>query len=156
MLRSCDARGRTHAGFTALEVVLAVMVLGLALVPMVRSLQDTGREAGFSESYLLAHARLQSILDAAEGAGWISLPRTVTTSEMAIPLSAGDAPEELVGPSPDVYAEILFAERLEDGLIRLQARVRWLPSGLGAGRHVSEAASVRILRRADGGWSRPF
>jgi len=136
--------------------MLAVFVLGLALIPMVRSMQDTGREAGFSESYLLAHARLQSILDAAEANGWVSLPRTVATSELAIPLSAGDPPEELWGPCPDVYAEILFAERLEEGMVRLQARVRWLPNGLTAGRHVSEAASVRILRRADGGWSRSY
>ncbi len=138
---------------TAVEVMLAVVLLGVALVPMLRSMADTGREAGFSETYLLAHARIQTILDAAEGKGWISIPRGVVTTELPVPAAAGDPPEELWGPSPEIYAEVLIAERLEDGLVRLQARVRWLPTSLGSGRHTLEAASIRILRRADGGWT---
>lgn len=155
MLRSCDFLRRRTAGFTAVEIVLAVLVLGVALVPMLRTMADTGREAGFSETYLLAHARVQSILDAAEGQGWISIPASTPTSELTIPLAAGQAPEELWGPAPEVYDEILVAERLEDGLVRLQARVRWMPTSLSSGRHASEAASVRILRRADFAWTRP-
>ena len=153
MLQSCD-RPRRTAGFTAVEVILAVTLLGVALVPMLRTMLDTGKEAGFSESYLLGYARVQSILDAAEGKGWISVGRGVVTTELPVPVTAGQPPEELRGPAPDVYDEILFAEQLGDGLVRLSARVRWLPSTLNSGRHVYEAASVRILRRADGSWKR--
>lgn len=134
--------------------MLAVILLGVALVPMLRSMADTGREAGFSESYLLAHARVQSILDSAEAVGWLTLPKGQPSVEVEIPPSAGPPPDELKGPAPDLYAEVLFAEQLEEGLVRLTARVRWLPSSLGAGRHMYEAASVRLLRRADGSWTR--
>lgn len=153
MLQSCD-RPRKTAGFTAVEIILAVVLMGVALVPLFRSMVDTGKEAGFSEGYLLAYARVQAILDAAEGKGWISLGRGVVTTELPVPVTAGLPPEELRGPASDVYDEILFAEQLGDGLVRLSARVRWLPSTLSTGRHVYEAASVRILRRADGSWTR--
>ena len=134
--------------------MLAVILLGVALVPMLRSMADTGREAGFSESYLLAHARVQSILDSAEAVGWLNLPKAQPSAELEIPPTAGPPPDELMGPAPDVYAEVLFAEHLEEGLVRLTARVRWLPSSLGSGRHTYEAASVRLLRRADGSWAK--
>lgn len=143
---------RNTSGFTAVEVMVATVVLGIALVPLFKTMTDTGREAGFSESHLMAHARIQALLDGAEARGWSSLPASATTTELPAAAAAGSPPQELCGVDPDNYAELLYLERLEDGLVRLGARVRWMPAG--AGRHVSEAASVRFLRRADGSWTR--
>ena len=142
-----------RSGFTAVEVMVATVVLGLALVPLFKTMTDTGHEAGFTESHLLAHARIQALLDGAEARGWSSLPTSAVTTELPVPAAAGAPPEALTGADPGSYAELLYLDRLEDGLVRIGARVRWMPAGL-SGRHVNEAASVRIIRRADASWTR--
>lgn len=137
-----------------MEVSLAALLLALAVVPLLGAIAGTSREAGFSETYLLAHARVQALLDAVEARGWVSLPPAVTSTSLATPEAAGAPPEVLWRPAPDRYAELVTAERLGDGLVRIGARVRWVAPTAAAGAPPAEIGSHRVLWRPDGSWTR--
>jgi hypothetical protein len=149
--QTTKSSGRT--AFAAVEVMLALMLLALALLPLLGTIAGTGREAGFTEAHLLAHARVQTLLDAVEAQGWIEVPAGEPVKELEAPASAGQPPEPLWGPAPDSYGELLYAERLGEGLVRLGARVRWGTRSSSKTARESEAGSTRVIRRPDGSWT---
>lgn len=154
MERMTDRTMRRRGGLGAVELMLALVLLALAVVPLLGTIVDTGREAGFTGAHLLANVRVAAMLDAAEAEGWLRMPKGETVVVIAVPPAAGNPPDALWGPVPSEYGEVLYVERLEDGLVRLGAKVRWATKGPGKVIRTSEAGSMRVLRRADGSWTK--
>lgn len=153
MGRMMGRRVQRRAAFGAVELMLALVLLALAIVPLLGTIVDTGREAGFSGAHLLANVRVAAMLDAAEAQGWIAIPQGQAVVTIAVPPAAGDPPDALWGPAPEQYGEVLYAERLEDGLVRLGAKIRWATKGP-KGFRTSEAGSMRVLRRTDASFTK--
>jgi hypothetical protein len=154
MNRMMDRTSGKRNGLGAVELMLALVLLALAVVPLLGTIVDTGREAGFTEAHLLANVRVAAMLDATESLGWLEIPQGQSLMVIAVPQSAGNPPDALWGPAPEEYGEVLYAERLEDGLVRLGAKVRWATKGTGKTIRTSEAGSMRVMRRADGSWTK--
>lgn len=139
-----------RAGFTSIEVLFAALLIGVALVPMLSTTVETGREAAFSEAYLLAHARAEALVDAAPPPAWQTAPEGAEV-ELAIPPLAGERPD-FPGVDAHEYEERLVLRVLEDGLVALVATVRWsaaLPRRRGRD---SVAVAVRLIARPEGSW----
>lgn len=138
-----------RTGFSSVEVLLAALVIGVALVPMLSTTFETGREAAFSEAYLVAHARAEALVDSAPLPAWPDAG--ADEIELAIPPLAGERPE-FPGVDPREYEERLTLRVLEDGLVAVRATVRWsaaLPRRKG---RESVAVAVRVCVRPEGSW----
>ncbi|MBI4862038.1 MAG: hypothetical protein HY815_17550 [Candidatus Riflebacteria bacterium] len=148
------ATGATRAAFSAVEVMVGALLLGLALIPIASGVISTGREAGFTESHLLARARALAILDAQEALGWAALA-TVGEAEqpLPIPAAAGTAPALPGAPGGELYQERLCAISLADGLVALSVDVGWTFAGdHGVADRSHVARAVRFVGRPDGSW----
>ena len=135
-------------GFTSIELVLALVVLSLGCLPLIGMIAGTGREAGFSEEYLLAHARLEAVLDAQEQLGFKQLAEIgAEERELPIPEAAGPTPA-----MPGLH-ERLTGKRIAERLIVIKMEVGWTfmtdRSGAPA---PHRARSMRVIAQPDSSW----
>jgi len=141
-----------RAGLSFLEIMVGSLILALGLLPILQSMGETGRQAGFSRGHLLAHARVQALLDAQESLGW----ETVAVAEersLSIPSEAGSPPDLFGVKDGKSYQERLTVVPVSDGLVALRAEVSWaLPSDPGSGRPSHVARSIRMISRPDQSW----
>jgi hypothetical protein len=135
---------RNRRAISTVEVLLALAMLAAILLPLVRLGHDTGRETAHARSHLIAHARVQALLDAQEACGWVALPGALP-ADLPVPALAGGAPRLGVG----LTIERLTAKPLAPGLIALEAEVAWATRVAGAADQRRRARSVRILARPD-------
>lgn len=143
----------SRGAFCALEVLMILAVLGVALVPVLTLSRTSVRETNVATLSYLAHVRVQTLLDAQEATGWESLSRVSPDLQLLpVPRSAGQRPLELVGSAAAEYEEKLEARLLEPGLVMLAAEVSWLPASPGGKKTVR---SVRVLARPDASWLVP-
>ena len=136
--------------FCAFEVLIILVLVSIALMPML-SLRRSGiREADVSTASYLAHARVQTLLDAQEAMGWTtngSVNKEIT--QLETPAGAGQPPEELVKPAACAYRETLEIRRLDRDLVALAVEVSWQPATPGGRKKVR---SMRVLARPDVSW----
>ena len=149
MVASVHPASRTR-GFSSVEVLLACVLIGVALLPSVRTTIDTGREAAFSEAYLLAHLRAEALVALSSPPLWTE-PDGAAEVELPVPPEAGERPS-IPGADPREYEEGLVFSALEDGLLKLTATVRWTAPLKGRAGRDSVAVAVRLLVRPEGSW----
>lgn len=143
---------RDRSAVAAIEVALALLLLALALVPLISAVDGTRREATLTGRHVLAHLRVQAMLDAVEASDIPWPAAGGALEEWKIPEMAGPPPEALTGGTTD-FAERIEMEALEEGLIQLRARVSWrAPLAVGSPIKAHEAVSIRILARPDRSW----
>lgn len=142
--RSTAKRG----AFSALEVLMILAVVSIALLPMLNLSRTGVREAGVATLAYLAHARVQTLLDAQEARGWSELASVgPETRPLPVPSTAGPRPGELAA-----CQEVLEARQLDRDLVMLAAEVSWLPASPGGRKTVR---SVRVVARPDASWLVP-
>jgi hypothetical protein len=141
-------------GFTALEVLMGSMVLASGLLVVMALAFRTGREAGFSEGHLLAHARVQVLLDAQEALGWSALASADTGGvELPVPAAAIPATSLPGLTGAQGYAEKLTVRSVADGLVCLSAEVSWTFAGDRPERRKTHTVrSLRFVARPDASW----
>lgn len=142
-----------RGAFCALEILMILAVVSIALLPVLNLSRTSVREAGVATLAYLAHARVQSLLDAQEARGWPALAALGTETEpLPVPPAAGPRPGELVGSAAAAYQEVLEARQLDRDLVMIAAEVSWLPATPGGRKTVR---SVRVVARPDASWLVP-
>lgn len=142
-----------RGAFCALEVLMILAVVSIALLPVLNLSRTSVREAGVATLSYLAHARVQTLLDAQEARGWSALASLGSqTRPLPVPPAAGPQPSELVGSASAAYQEVLEARQLDRDLVMLAAEVSWLPATPGGRKTVR---SVRVVARPDASWLVP-
>lgn len=130
-----------RAGFTAVEVLSAVMLLGLALAPVMSLFPSGARQAAFSEAHAVAQARAEQALDE-----WVELATAGKFVDQAI----GSPLTPDAQPSPDDPIRVLVTALEVDGkpgLWRVSAEADWTSTGA-----VGVRPSALVLERL---YSRP-
>jgi hypothetical protein len=144
-------QGGHRGAFTALDAMAGALLAAIALLPLLRLGIDTGREAGFSEAYLLAHARAGAVLDAAESLGWRELSLRVSSQSFDIQQIAG-APPAAIATAGD-HAERLTVEAPGDGLLLLRVELAWSAATDARALSPHRVTLLRMLARPDGSWT---
>lgn len=152
-MKKSGSSSASRGAFCALEVLMILAVLGVALVPVLKLSRTSVRETNVATLSYLAHARVQTLLDAQEAMGWEPLSRVNPDPQLLpVPRSAGQRPLELVGPAAAAYEERVEARQLDRDLVMLAAEVSWQPACPGGKKTVR---SVRVLARPDASWLVP-
>jgi hypothetical protein len=146
-------------GQTIIEVVIAVVLLGCSIIPIMNMLVGTSREAGFSEAHILVQARAFGLLDCQEGLGYdrlLAASSGLETVELAIPAMVPPPwlPRTAAGAK---YHERLTFRRLtpDGGKGMLSVEVDWVLGTDGCSGRVTRPhvfKAFRLLSRPDDSW----
>lgn len=128
---------RRTAGFTAIEVLAATVLLALALVPLLGMEVRTGTQAGFLGGQALAMVRAHSLVDASAALGFAQL---AARAERGAALAECGANERVT------------FERIDVALGCVRAEVSW---SAGSDARVRRVSCFRMVRRLDQGWTEP-
>jgi hypothetical protein len=146
---------RDRQGVTAVEVMIAVVLLGAGIIPVMGMLAGTSREAGFSEAHLLVQTRALTLLDCQEALGFDRTAGAAgDTEDLRIPVNAPPPPAlPVTGAGGTRYAERLSFRRLDAGLGMLLVEISWVLAtdrGRAGKPHVYRA--FRVIAAADASW----
>jgi len=136
-----------RSGFTAVELMMTVAIVGVALIPVFGIMVQTTRQTGFTFAHAVAQGRALSLLDAVASKGIDEIKDRATRGESLV----SKAELELVKTSGaiEVVDEQVRFEEVRPGLGSLTIDLKWRCSG---SRNVRRARAVRLLTRADGSW----
>jgi len=162
---------RPHKGFSLLEILMAVTIVGFCFVPILGHAQATIRETEHSQESILARHLLMDMIERFKGSDMAELSQ-LPTSEPAVSLGQEPAylkndsmlsdnyriakelqAKSLTTGSPDsgLQGHVQFVD--VSGLMNV-TRVAWfVPNGKGTGNHVLNCA-VRWKSRNGGGEKR--
>ena len=128
---------------SAVEVMVSLVVVAVALVPALGSSIHAGRQTGFTRAHALAHVRATSRLEAVAARGYRELARAAARGEsLAGPAPAGSEPFE-------VGTESIEFRALDERLGVLTVKLAWHQPGEPA---VHRVTAFRFLSPADASW----
>jgi hypothetical protein len=151
---------RSRRGFSSVEVMIATVLLGLGICPILTMVIGTSREAGFTEAHMIVQSRAFTLLDCQEALGFESLDAAwekkgdgSSPVELEIPRQAPSGPAVCREANGNHYSEKLTFQRVGGDLGVLTVEVSWV-MGADQGRtrkpHVFRA--FRLMGRPDGSW----
>jgi hypothetical protein len=139
------SRGRR--GITAIEVLVSLLVIGLALVPALGSSISVGRQTGFTRALALAHVLASSRLERVAARGFHELAEAAGRGEALAP--AVDGAPRRAWPFEHVSEEIAFRE-LAPELAALTVTLTWRQPGEPS---VHRVTAFRFVSPADASWT---
>ncbi len=122
--------GRSRViGFTALEVLVSIAILGIAFVPVLTMLTSGTKESFYNEYHLIAETRAESIVQALQS-------RDFSVFKALPPGTQSELPESLTSVAVAVpedyrrrlarFEEAVTAKPIEDGLVEVTVEIGWL------------------------------
>lgn len=129
---------------TAVEVMVSMVVLGVALVPALGSSISVGRQTGFTRAHALAHVHAASRLEETAAHGFHAL---VKASAAGVPLSA-PAIDARALPF-EIAAEEIEFRTLQPSLGVLTVKLAWRQPG----EPLKRVTVFRMLSPADDSWT---
>lgn len=135
-------------GFTTVELVVGVLILGVGILPVMTSMVSTTRATGFTGAHALAQMRAQSILDLLSSIGLEELARSVADDGS---LEWADADRELLPAAAgiEVVEERMQLEKLSPVLGALSVVVVWRQPGKP---ETHRTRCFRLITRPDHSW----
>lgn len=138
------ARTPDREAVTAVEVLVSLVVVGVALVPVLSASIATGRQTGFTRAHALAQVHAASQLESVAARGFRALTQAAARGDA---LTAGAALEALPF---EIRAERIAFCPLAGDLGVLTVNLTWRQPGEPVDRRVS---AFRFLGAADASWT---
>ncbi|MBI3894099.1 MAG: prepilin-type N-terminal cleavage/methylation domain-containing protein [Candidatus Wallbacteria bacterium] len=141
------------SGFTAVEVLVSIAILAIALVPVLTMLISGNKESAYGEYQMIAQTRAESILQVLACRDWQAfagfpqgtptvVPETLTSSAIELP---EDFRRRLAG-----FEETVTFTPLDGGLAEVAVDIAWLLPGEGAESN-HQFRLRRLMSRPDAG-----
>jgi hypothetical protein len=116
-------------GFTALEVLVSITILGIAFVPILTMLTSGTKESFYNEYHLIAETRAESLVQALQSRDFSAFAALPPGTQSALPESltsvAVAVPEDYRRRLAS-FEETVTAKPIEDGLIEVTVEIGWL------------------------------
>ncbi|MBI2943352.1 MAG: prepilin-type N-terminal cleavage/methylation domain-containing protein [Candidatus Wallbacteria bacterium] len=139
--------------FTAVEVLVSVAILAIALVPVLSMLTSGTKESAYGEYHMIAQTRAETIMQllaCRDWQAWENLPKGVASPvPEALTTLAVELPEDfrtrLAG-----FEETVTCTPIDNGLVELSVELAWLLPGEGA-QQSHQFRLRRLLAKPDAG-----
>lgn len=136
---------RSQRAIAATEVLVALTVLAVALVPTLSASMSIGKQSGFTRAQAVAHLRAASQLEIVAARGFSVLAKAAEANE------ALDAAADDVAALPFKIVSERTAFRMADDRVGvLTVELDWRLPGDSVLRH---ASAFRMLAQADDSWT---
>ena len=121
---------RRNAGFSAMEVVVSILVLAFAVLPVLHMMTSGRKTAALTEYHVLAQLRARRILEIFSSYPYEALMNVPQADGggMAIPVSDTAFPPEYKKKLAR-YEEFCFFEELKPGLGLMTVKISWTITG---------------------------
>ena len=129
-------RSKLRAGFTIIEILIALAILVICFIPVSTLLRTSSTQTAFNDYYVVAHIRATRILDIFSSYSFDEL--TAMNSEAThghlVQVGANEPalpPEYEIKLAEGSYAEKFYFTPIEAGLGKLEVVIRWRFRGAG-------------------------